>query len=124
MCSPLLFSVLKASRTICRPDVGSLTFLWLSCTFEKYERTILFLAVRPGNTDTSVLGMHGTRPGLEQIGDDHLGSLSIRGVDLPKCAAEQLLLRARAPGEGRENPEHHDHDGRPIAKRERLARGE
>ena len=62
--------------------------------------------------------------GLEKVRDDHLGSLSVDGVALAKCAAEQFLLRAGAPGEGRDNPGQHDHEGRPAAEGERFAHGE
>ncbi len=55
---------------------------------------------------------------------DHPGSLSVDGVALAKCAAEQFLLRAGAPGEGRDNPGQHDHERRPAAEGERLAHGE
>jgi hypothetical protein len=58
------------------------------------------------------------------VRDDHPGLLSVDGVALAKCAAEQFLLRAGAPGDGRDNPRQHDHEGRPAAEGERFAYGE
>src|SRR4029434_9830974 len=59
-----------------------------------------------------------------RVREYHLGWLSVDGVALAEGAAEQLFLRAGAPGEGRDNPGHYDHHGRPAAEGERLAHGE
>ena len=61
---------------------------------------------------------------LEKMRDDHPGSLSVGGVAIAKRTAEQFLLRAGAPGEGRNNAGQHDREGRPTAEGERFAHGE
>jgi hypothetical protein len=58
------------------------------------------------------------------VRDDHLGSLSIDLVALAKCAAEQFLLRAGAPGQGRDDPRQRNKESRPTAEGERFAHGE
>src|SRR5436309_14503206 len=70
-----------------------------------------------GSPDAGIpdVALHVRGQGLEKVRDDHLGSLSVEGVALAKCAAEQFLLRAGAPDEGRDNPGQHDHEGRPSA---------
>ena len=61
---------------------------------------------------------------LEKVRDDHLGSLSIDLVALAKYAAEQFLLDAGAPGQGRDNPQQCNEKSRPAAEGDRLAQGE
>jgi len=59
--------------------------------------------------------------GLEKVRDEHLGSLSIDLVALAKCTAEQFLLGAGAPGQGRDNPRQRNKESRPAAEGERFA---
>lgn len=61
---------------------------------------------------------------LENVRNDHLGSLSVSGVALAKYAGEELLLSAGAPRERRDDPEQHDHHRRPTAEGERFAHRE
>jgi hypothetical protein len=58
---------------------------------------------------------------LEKVRDDHLGSLSVDLVALAKCAAEQFLLRAGAPGKGRNHSGQHNKESRPAAEGEGFA---
>jgi tRNA(adenine34) deaminase len=62
--------------------------------------------------------------GLQKVRDDHLRSLSIDLVALAKCTAEQFLLGAGTPGQGRDDPQQRNKESRPAGEGERFAHGE